>query len=187
MIAIIAVLAAIVVVNVNGYVAKARDARRVADLRSIRTALELYFADHGFYPPASNFTDITSPASYDDAAGTYGDHSFIATEWQHNANNTALGDYLKPYLSVMPVDPINSNANPFDTDGHYSYLYANIGRYTYVPQYDLIAQLEVKNNPLTCQYNCYKFYFNIGTPGISWCTGCGTGAYSKYIYEASAQ
>lgn len=49
-VAIIGILAAISVVALNTARARARDSRRVADVRQIQTALELYYNDMGTYP-----------------------------------------------------------------------------------------------------------------------------------------
>lgn len=49
-VAIIGILAAISVVALNTARARARDSRRVADVRQIQTALELYYNDWGTYP-----------------------------------------------------------------------------------------------------------------------------------------
>lgn len=52
-IAIIAVLASIVLVSLNTARQKGRDARRIADLKSIQAALELYYDKYGYYPTGS--------------------------------------------------------------------------------------------------------------------------------------
>ncbi len=49
-IAIIGILSAIVFVNVNNVRKKARDARRLLDMKNIQLALELYYDDKGVYP-----------------------------------------------------------------------------------------------------------------------------------------
>jgi general secretion pathway protein G len=49
-IAIIGLLSTLAVVALNNARAKGRDAKRVADVKSIQTALELYFADKNTYP-----------------------------------------------------------------------------------------------------------------------------------------
>ncbi|OGE80639.1 MAG: hypothetical protein A2660_00830 [Candidatus Doudnabacteria bacterium RIFCSPHIGHO2_01_FULL_45_18] len=51
-IAIIGILAAVVLVSLNSARAKSRDARRLADVRQIMTALELHYNDNGGYPVA---------------------------------------------------------------------------------------------------------------------------------------
>jgi prepilin-type N-terminal cleavage/methylation domain-containing protein len=52
-VAIIGILAAVSVVALNTARARARDSRRVADVRQIQTALELYYNDMGTYPPSA--------------------------------------------------------------------------------------------------------------------------------------
>ena len=49
-IAIIGILAAVVLVSLNSARAKARDAKRLADVRQMMTALELYYNDQNGYP-----------------------------------------------------------------------------------------------------------------------------------------
>jgi len=49
-IAIIGLLASIVLVSLNSARSKARDARRLADARQIRAALEMYYDKYGGYP-----------------------------------------------------------------------------------------------------------------------------------------
>lgn len=49
-VAIIGILASIVLVSLGGARAKARDAKRLSDIKSIQIALANYYNDHGFYP-----------------------------------------------------------------------------------------------------------------------------------------
>lgn len=49
-VSIIGLLASVIFVGLAGTRARGRDARRVADLRSIQTGLELYFSKNGSYP-----------------------------------------------------------------------------------------------------------------------------------------
>jgi len=53
-VAIIGLLAAMAVIALGNARAKARDARRVADIRQIQTALELYYLDKNVYPDLGN-------------------------------------------------------------------------------------------------------------------------------------
>ena len=55
-IAIIGILAAFAMVSLGGARMKARDARRLADIREIQTALEMYYLDANAYPPFLNTT-----------------------------------------------------------------------------------------------------------------------------------
>ncbi|PKM91705.1 hypothetical protein CVU82_00650 [Candidatus Falkowbacteria bacterium HGW-Falkowbacteria-1] len=50
-IAIIGILATLAVVALQQARKNARDAKRIADVRQMQTALELYFNDNQFYPP----------------------------------------------------------------------------------------------------------------------------------------
>lgn len=50
-IAIIGILATLAVVSLQNARARARDSKRIADVKQMQTALELYFNDWGTYPP----------------------------------------------------------------------------------------------------------------------------------------
>lgn len=49
-IAIIGLLASVVLLSLNSARAKSRDAKRLADVRQVASAMELYFNDSGAYP-----------------------------------------------------------------------------------------------------------------------------------------
>lgn len=51
-ISIIGILASVVLVSLNSARSKSRDAKRLADVRQIMTALELYYNDNSGYPAA---------------------------------------------------------------------------------------------------------------------------------------
>ncbi len=55
-IAIIGILSTLAVVSLNNARLKSRDAKRVADVKQIQTALELYFADNNAYPAGTALT-----------------------------------------------------------------------------------------------------------------------------------
>ncbi|MEK7188918.1 MAG: type II secretion system protein [Patescibacteria group bacterium] len=57
-IAIIGLLSTLAVVALNNARAKGRDAKRVADIKTIQTALELYFADKNTYPVVTSGTAL---------------------------------------------------------------------------------------------------------------------------------
>lgn len=157
-IAIIGVLSSVVIVSLSNAKAKARDAKRIQDLSQIKTALDLYYNNNGYYPQTG--------CGWDCNDYRYG---YSSASW-----NILAAD-LAPYLSILPVDPINSSCPPWQ-DGCYSYTYGNVGRNAYNAQYDLTAQLESTSNPLRCSIMQWVFYFNTS----SWC-----GPYSVQIYEAS--
>lgn len=102
-IAIIGVLATLLLLQLNTARQKARDARRVADVNQVRSAMELFFDDTGTYPTSTNL-------------GTF----------------TYSGKTLSDYLSKVPDDPLRScTAGVYDgatTDpaGCYGYAWDQI-------------------------------------------------------------
>lgn len=87
---VIGILAAITIVAYNGITASARDAERLAEMKSIEKALELYHIDNGGYPNCNN----TLHAAGDPRNGCFMD---------------SIESSLVPkYMSQLPKDPINS-------------------------------------------------------------------------------
>ncbi|MEK7537236.1 MAG: type II secretion system protein [Patescibacteria group bacterium] len=60
-IAIIGVLATLLLLQLGGARAKARDAKRISDISQIRTAIEQYFDDNSGSYPAMSLYDISDP------------------------------------------------------------------------------------------------------------------------------
>lgn len=54
-IAIIGILSSVVLASLNTARAKARDARRLSDLKQIQAALAMYYSDNGAYPSAASW------------------------------------------------------------------------------------------------------------------------------------
>lgn len=52
-IAIIGLLASVVLVSLNSARSKSRDAKRLADVRQLASAMELYMSDNNTYPPTT--------------------------------------------------------------------------------------------------------------------------------------
>ena len=120
-VAIIGILATVVLTSLSSARSSARDAKRLADVKTIQTALELYNLDNGSYP-TTNWV---------------GSHN---SSW--SSLETALG-------ITLPVDPLNSgngnNASARDGDYVYSYRAHNSSLYCYGRVYQLIFNLEGKN------------------------------------------
>lgn len=98
-IAVIAVLAAATfgLINVNTQFARARDAKRIQDLKIIQQALQAYYNDNGFFPP----TCVNSPA---------GGNWF-----------PAIAPYLK---NNVPIPPNNKGTGaPWDAGDNQTYGY----------------------------------------------------------------
>ena len=94
-IAIIGILSAVVLVSLNSARAKSRDARRLADVRQIMTAMELFFNDNNAYPTVTSneptpgngtpafstyMTDYPSPLAGGTCAGTVYTYARPATD-----------------------------------------------------------------------------------------------------------
>jgi prepilin-type N-terminal cleavage/methylation domain-containing protein len=131
-ISIIGLLASVVLVSLNGGRAKARDARRVADIKQIATALSLHFDKRGSYTQPESMCTDTSIGGFGGcgAAGGVGD-------WDLNSD---LRDLITDgFLSLLPKDPLNNSTY------YYSYEPFNPGEGGYVAggmAYDLCARLE---------------------------------------------
>src|SRR3989338_1593038 len=156
-VAIIGLLSSIVLTSLNGARVKARDAKRMEDLRQIRIAIELFYDDNNYYP----------------SAGCWDCNNY---RYSNTGSWDSLAADLAPYIKSLPEDPVNtSGCGPWQTNC-FTYSYGNVGRTTYSPQYDLTTQLEDQNSPYRCAVKQYRYYFNGSDP---WC-----GNYSGQIYEA---
>jgi len=162
-IAIISFIASAAIYSVQVARIKARDTKRIADLSQIRKALDMYFSDNNKYPDMSGSGGVgTGTSSY--------------TSGLQYTNWVLLQNALKPYMGVVPNDPINSG-NPF-WDGGYAYRYIrNLNDKTY----DLITQLEDTSNPNICGKKCYLYHSANNQP---WCNAfCwGVNEFSDYIF-----
>ena len=111
-IAIIGLLATLSVVALNNARAKSRDAKRVADIKQIQTALELYYNDMNLYPTSTMMTSTN-------LAGIYSTSSV-------NGNIVTT-----TYMQSIPVPP-----TPPTTDTWYTYN-TQLSGASYTLQYDL--------------------------------------------------
>ena len=91
-IAIIGLLSTLAVVALGSARTKARDSKRLADLKQLQTALELYYTDNNAYPPAP------SPRLLGDANNAC-----------LNASGFAATGCSSPYMGQVPTDPKSGN------------------------------------------------------------------------------
>lgn len=87
-IAIIGLLSTLAVVALGSAREKSRDAKRLADMKQIQTALELYYTDNNVYPTAATAQTL--------GAGNYG---------CLNASGFAAAGCANPYMGIVPADP----------------------------------------------------------------------------------
>jgi general secretion pathway protein G len=117
-VAIIGVLATIVLSSLSEARARARDAKRLADIKTIQTALEVYNLDNGTYP---------------------------TTSWASSHNSSWAT--LEAQLGInLPTDPLNNaiSASNSAANGQYTYGYFGHTSSTYCSgnAYMLVFNLE---------------------------------------------
>jgi len=86
-IAIIGMLSSVVLASMNTARKKARDVRRMADAKSLQTALEMFYDAGNTYPVAASPTQITE--------------------------SSTVGALTTTYISKLPTDPIRTGANGY--------------------------------------------------------------------------
>ena len=95
-IAIIALLSTLSVVALNSARVKSRDARRLSDIKQIRTALEMYFDNNQTYPTTGS-------------GGLLGGTNYVCLNT--SGWTTAAGCTGTVYMQKVPTDP--KNTSPF--------------------------------------------------------------------------
>jgi len=117
-IAIIGLLSTLAVVSLNGARTKARDARRMSDMKQISTAMELYSSDNA----TSNYpTNRVAPA----LCGSVGAVAEVEDGGAIDdlcGSGFAITDGPNTYLASIPIDPTNyeDNTTPIN---EYKYHY----------------------------------------------------------------
>jgi prepilin-type N-terminal cleavage/methylation domain-containing protein len=136
-VATIAVLAAIIISNVNKYAAKARDARRKADMAMVAKAMQMYYADAGVYPRNSgDCADIADP--------TYGLNGLYPSQ---------RSIPFTKYISKIPQDPkyyMNGRSGVGYTN---DYLYNMTGTQSFVLCVNLETETGNSTSRCTTPYN----------------------------------
>lgn len=139
-ISIIGFLASTAMYAINSARAKSRDTQRIADIKQIQKALELYYDDKKIYPQ---------------------------TSWvsSHLANWNTLANELKPYMERLSIDPMNqtNGLNPtsamaaaYDDNFVYSYFggtWGSVGKQFYMIVFNLEDKknvLQIQDGALTC-------------------------------------
>ena len=95
-IAIIGLLASIVSVSLSSARAKARDVRRMSDLKQLQLALEMYFNSNNAYPSTGgSWRGVSVNGGSRDTSGA----------------NAYIPGLTPNYISVLPVDPLDNRTN----------------------------------------------------------------------------
>ncbi len=144
---VIGALSGIVVSMINsaGLRSKARDSQRIADLKKLQTALELYFADNRQYPPSG---------------------------WIAITDSDDVSTALSPtYINDVPTDPLLDGpvSNPCSTPDDYRYNYKTTGAAD-GSEYILTAMMEVTSSNDNNQCSDLNNWGSFGSCG-SYATG----------------
>ncbi|OGL75088.1 hypothetical protein A3C96_00625 [Candidatus Uhrbacteria bacterium RIFCSPHIGHO2_02_FULL_60_10] len=110
-IAIIGLLSTLAVVALNSARQKSRDSKRVADIKQIQTALELYFADAQAYPVGTNL--VLGGASANKLCATTG------------LNNTCTGTTYMGLVPKAPTPADGAACNGTNNDYFYTVVSGN--------------------------------------------------------------
>ncbi len=129
-VAVLGILAAIVVPQFQSYTTQAKEASAKSDLRTLRSAIELYTVQHNGVPPGYPNGDVTAAPV---------EQIFI---WQltmasnksgQTANPGTAGFGLGPYVKAFPKNPFNnlglvkmvgnSEGFPASATGDFGYIY----------------------------------------------------------------
>ncbi len=106
-IAIIAIIATLSVLALQSARERARDSKRIADIKQLKTALELYYNDANGYPPASAFVTGSALSYTDSQSGQ-----------------------VKTYINQIPSSPIPADGDCTQQNNSYSYSSENPSTYT---------------------------------------------------------
>lgn len=125
-VAIISLLSSVVMASLNGARSKGRDTKRIGDLKSLQTALELYRSSNTGYPSTGGSSSWRGLCPNYNGSGT----------WTNTGANGYIPGLAPTYISVLPQDP-----KPVLPHG--CYLYTSDGR-----DYMILAYFTVENTPI---------------------------------------
>jgi prepilin-type N-terminal cleavage/methylation domain-containing protein len=148
-IAIIGILSAVVLASLNTARAGARDAKRLADMRSLQTALELYALDHNGAYPSTGVGGVNYRANCPSYGG-----------YPTSGSNGWIPNLAPTYISVLPTDP-----NPILPG--FCYLYTSNGTDYLLLVYQTVETYTAATNKWKRPYNTSEASFAFYTPGGS--------------------
>ncbi|MDP3800007.1 MAG: type II secretion system protein [bacterium] len=110
-ITIIGILATVVLVSLNSARSKARDAKRLGDVRQIALALEFCYNDIGKYLPASTFPAVAAPMTCSGTtyitnmpADSSGNNYTYAVDNDSNPQKYVIASILETLNSALNTD-----------------------------------------------------------------------------------
>ena len=124
-IAIIGILATMSVVALNSAREKARDSRRLSDIKNIQTALEMYYSSNNEYPSSTS-------------VNTIGDGS------------SPLNDEIGNTMADIPANPEPHGDGSCPSDAEYKYVTDDNGGTTYTIMYCLGTSASLEQAGIHC-------------------------------------
>ncbi|OGE79280.1 MAG: hypothetical protein A2751_04795 [Candidatus Doudnabacteria bacterium RIFCSPHIGHO2_01_FULL_46_14] len=165
-ISVIGLLASVILVALNSVRAKARDTKRIADLRQISTALELFYDNYGRYPRTGG-----SP-SWEGHWLKFKTCLLTGVDCQEWAGDGSDISGYQAALSKVPDDPLNPTPDVDDNSTTYKTGWAWCNDQMYI----LWAQLETNHPAL--QSDADGDHYSAGDGGcndpyycvkVNWC------------------
>jgi prepilin-type N-terminal cleavage/methylation domain-containing protein len=115
-IAIIGILASIVLASLSSAQAKARDAKRTAEMKQVALALELYYDSKGSYPSSAANNGVGARES---SCYTGGSSGVTPGGWATPLQALVTdGD-----IASLPIDPKNTGSATASNNPNYCYVY----------------------------------------------------------------
>jgi prepilin-type N-terminal cleavage/methylation domain-containing protein len=101
-ISIIGLLSTFAIIALNNAKAKARDTKRMNDLKTISQALEMYYLDNGTYPISCAEAEVPNPCSPEKECGS---KDIIAFKNHVCSGYAFVSSSGQTYLNLIPVPP----------------------------------------------------------------------------------
>ncbi len=156
-IAIVGLLASIIFTSLNTARSRARDARRISDLQTLNSAIQIYIQDNGHAPYLGAGNCQASNRVEGLTGATCHDVSVLRSLW------TDLGNELSPYISRLPTDPCGQNCN---TDPNWAvYIYnppASVAAYC-----DSLGACTVSNAEINSSYSIAAGVMEVDSPSFT--------------------
>lgn len=112
-IAIIGVLATLVLLQLGTARSRARDAKRIADINQLRSAVELYYDDTGWYPDTITTADLSSYLTQipTDPLVTSTLYGYVSNEAAAGTDNTRVHYQVWTELERKAVGALNADVD----------------------------------------------------------------------------
>jgi len=174
-IAIIGIISAIVVTSMEGARAQARDAARIAKAQQLSKALEMYYADNGYYPQLVHTRGYTVSGT---TCNTSVNGEPYQESWGHCSRWKLLSIELEPFIKMDPADYTEAE------QGDYFFNYASQSGDNW-QSYGLEVRLETNHPNKTNDGGVHDNFFELGqTP--RYCASKYSGDDAEWLDKSGA-